>query len=551
MKEHFIRPVKIKHEKMTLNIIHPIRQRGIMRIFAAALLISLTASCGKGFLDIGPINQKTEEDFYKTPQDAMEALVAAYSVLNMDGYGNIALTSEIASDNCFGGGGNGDGGMRQWDRFDNYNDHNAAAWKKYYTGIYRANIFLQKVDNVDFGNDEDTKKRLIAEAHFLRAYYYFDLVRMFGNVPLITAPLEPGNYNIPQADPAEVYKLIAEDLKIAAADLSDRKYADIPPAEQGRATRWAAKALLGRVFLYYTGYYNKPDIEGVFTRQDAIAAIDDVIMNSGHGLVEKYFNLWRASAETGGFAGQNNTEAVFAIQYTHLGLKNWDQQNGNRMQVMIGIRSQVLLPYYKGWGAATVNPKLWDAFAAGDTRRSASIISIQDEGLAGSYVVGDQYQYTGYFMKKNTPLDENKPEDLGGDFQLDNYDNYVVIRFADVLLMGAELNLNTDLGKAQDYYNRVRDRAFGDQLHRITLTGDAAGLKHIMDERRFELSMEGHRYWDLLRQGMATTKAALDNVSANSVFNVTFRPETGGLLAIPQTQIGLSNGSLIQNNGWN
>lgn len=523
----------------------------MQKIFAAIIIMGLASSCGKGFLDISPVNQKTVEDFYKTPKDAMEALVAAYSVLNQDGYGNILLTSEIASDNCFGGGGNGDGGMRQWDRFENYNDHNSAAWKKYYVGIYRVNVFLQQIDKVNFGNDADTKKRLIAEAHFLRAYYYFDLVRMFGNVPLITEPLEPGNYNIPQAKPEDVYKLIAEDLVKAATDLSDTKYASIPPAEQGRATRWAAKALLGRVFLYYTGYYNKPDIGGIFTKQDAIAAIDDVINNSGHGLVEKYFNLWRASAEGPNFAGQNNQEAVFAIQYTYQGLKNFDQNNGNRIQVMIGIRSQVLLPYYKGWGAGTVNPKLWDAYQAGDTRKSATIISIQDEGLASSYAPGDQYQYTGYFIKKTTPLNDKKPEDLGGDFQIDNYDNYVVIRFADVLLMGAELNLNSDPGKAQGYYDRVRDRAFGDQLHRKTLTGDAAGLKLVMDERRFELALEGHRYWDLLRQGMTVAKAALDNVSANSIFNVTFRAETQGLLAIPQTQIGLSNGSLVQNKGWN
>lgn len=517
------------------------------KIFAAIIITGFISSCSKSFLESLPVDMITEEAFYKTPAEAYQSLVSAYSVLNWDGYGNIVLSSEIASDDCFGGGGASDNGWSQWDKSINMNDLNSNAWKKYYAGIYRANKFLQKVADVNFNGDEATKKRYIAEAHFLRAYFYFDLVRMFGHVPLLTAPLEPGNYNIPQTGPDSVYQLIASDLKLAATDLAATPFSSIPPAENGRASKWAAEALLGRVFLYYTGYYSKPDIAGVCTQADAIAAIEDVINNSGYGLVPKYQNLFRASAEsTAAYAGQNNQEGVFTIQYTYKGMGDQNQQNGNRMQVMIGIRSQLLGPYYKGWGAATVNETLYHAFAPGDSRQTASIISIAGEGFGNSYALGDQAQYTGFFCKKYTPLEDKNADELGADFQWDNFDNYMVIRFADVLLMGAELNLTSNAAKAQDYLNRVRDRAFGDQAHRITLNNKS----QIMTERRLELSLEGQRYWDLLRQGMAVAKQAIDNTGSTPAFNISFRAETNGLFAIPETQINLSNGTLKQNTGW-
>jgi hypothetical protein len=524
---------------------------GMLTLLAAFAL----AGCQKSFLERTPVNQKVEENFYKTPEDAFQALVAAYSVLDWSGYGNIVLSSELTSDDCFGGGGIADNGVVQWDRFEHYTDHNSDAWTKYYTGIYRTNIFLQKVDGVDFGADPGLKDRYIGEAEFLRAYFYFDLVRMFGHVPLITKPVEGDNYYIPQAPPDSVYALIANDLKDAVSRLkaSAVPYSEIPAGDYGRATKWAAEALLDRVFLYYTGYYSKADLAGVFSRQDAVQAVNDVIDHSGYDLVSNFASLWRAAATADGipFAGQNNKEGVFVIQYTGQGLGNWNQQNGNRFQVMVGIRNQSLGDYYKGWGFGPVNPALWNAYAGGDTRKAASIISINDEGFSGTYVKGDQAQYTGYFWKKYTPVGgDSRPDANGGDFQIDNYDNYVAIRFSDVLLMGAELNLGTDLGKAQDDYNRVRDRAFGDAAHRKTLTADAAGIQLIMQERRLELALEGQRYWDLLRQGLPAAKAAIDHTAGGPDFQVDFPVVTQGLFEIPQTQISLSNGTLKQNPGY-
>ncbi|UAY57070.1 RagB/SusD family nutrient uptake outer membrane protein [Arachidicoccus terrestris] len=525
------------------------------KIYMTAVLILalLQLSCSKSFLDDKKsINKKVESDFYKTPEDAFQALVAAYSMLDVSGNGNIMLSAELASDDCFGGGGTADDGVIQWDRFQSYNDHNADAWKKYYQGIYRANQFLKKVDGVDFSTEPDLKKQYTGEAKFLRAYFYFDLVRMFGHIPLLTEPIEGDNYQIPQASPDSVYALISRDLQeaITALTPSAVPYSQIASEDYGRATKWAAESLLGRVFLYYTGYYSKATLPGGYTKDNATAAIDDVIKNSGYGLVQHFKDLWRA-ASLNDFAGQNNKEAVFAIQYSGAGMGNWDLQNGNRFQVMIGIRNQVVGPYYKGWGFGPVNPGLWNDYKDGDTRKTATIISIDGEGLSGSYSVSDQAQYTGYFWKKYQPVGgPDRPDANGGDFQIDNYDNYVVIRFADVLLMGAELNLDKNLSKAQGYLNQVRDRAFEDASHRVTLTAGAAGLKTIMEERRLELALEGQRYWDLLRQGMTVAKAAIDNTIGGADFLVNFPTETKGLFEIPQTQIGLSNGTLVQNPGY-
>jgi len=527
----------------------------IILTFLAIAAITITA-CKENFLQRTPINKEVTSDFYKNPDDAFQALVSAYSVLDWNGYGNIVLSSEMTSDDAFGGGGTADNGVTQWDRFQHFTDHNSDAWSKFYAGIYRTNVFLDKIDGVDFGSDKDLKNQYIGEAKFLRAYFYFNLVKMFGHVPLITKPIEGNNYYIPQASPDSVYTRITKDLKDAVTKLTPSAvpYSSLSQDQYGRATKWAAESMLGRVYLYYTGYYNKSDLVGLVSKQDAIKAIDDVINNSGYGLVNNYADLFRASSVSDNnatFAGQNNKEGVFVIQYTDQGKGNWSQQNGNRWQVMIGIRNQSLSPYYKGWGFAPVNPDLWNTYQSGDTRKKASIISIKDEGLDNmGFKVGDQAQYTGYYAKKYTPLQQNNPTNNGGDFQIDNYDNYMAIRFSDVLLMGAELNLSTNLSKAQGYYNRVRDRAFQDQTHRKTLTNDAAGLKLIMRERRLEFALEGRRYWDLLRQGMNTTKKAIDNNPGGSEFKVEFPTETKGLFEIPQTQINLSDGTLEQNPGW-
>lgn len=518
------------------------------KIIISAIVITIFAACSKSFLDQSPVDQQTDASFYKTPTQALQALVSVYNQLEIGDYDNIHLVSELASDDCFGGGGTSDLTWKQWDRFQEASNMNLGIWQKYYTGIYRANVLLSKLDGVNWGTDSTLKTQYAAEARFLRAYFYFDLVRMFGNIPVTTSPLNPSEYNTPQVAPAEVYKLIAEDLQFAATNLPATAYSAIPSTDYGRVNKWAAEALIGRVFLYYTGYYNQTDLAGVITKADAITHLDNVINAGGYGLVDSFPRLWQSSLSR--FVGEDNKETVWSIKFTYKGLGNWNQHNGNRMQVDIGIRGQILGPYYQGWGAGTVSSKLYEAYSGADTRKASTIVSIADENLT-AYALKDQAQYTGYFWKKYTPMKEGNPVDKGGDLQIDNYYDNVVIRFADVLLMAAELNLDGgSLSKAQDYYNRVRDRAFLNTTNRKTLTPDAAGKNLIMEERRLELALEGHRYWDLLRQGMSVAKAAIDNNDGNGQFNVNFRTETLGLFKIPEQEINLSNSAYKQNPGW-
>jgi hypothetical protein len=519
------------------------------KIFVSIIAIALFTACSKEFLERSPVDEQTESSFYQTPAQALQALVSVYNQLNIGDYDNIHLISEIASDNCFGGGGTSDLIWKQWDRFQEASNMNLGIWQKYYTGIYRANIILSKLDGVKWssGADSTLKTQYAAEARFLRAYFYFDLVRIFGNIPLVTTPLTVSEYNTPQVAPAEIYKQIAEDLQYAAEKLPATGYAGISSANYGRATKWAAESLIGRVYLYYTGYYNQSDLAGVITKTQAISYLENVINASGYGLIDSFPRLWQASGNS--FAGEDNKETVWSIKFTYKGLGNWDQHNGNRMQVDIGIRSQVLDPYYKGWGAGTVNGKLWNAYDATDSRRNASIISIVDEDLT-AYSVGDQSQYTGYFWKKYMPLNDGNAESKGGNFQIDNYFDDVIIRYADVLLMAAELNLDVDVAKAQGYYDQIRDRAFLNTTSRKTLTAGTAGKQLIMTERQLEFALEGLRYWDLLRQGLSVAKTAIDNNSNDSQFDVNFRLETQGLFKIPEQEINLSNGAYKQNPGW-
>ena len=517
------------------------------KIFVSIIAIALFAACSKNFLERSPVDEITEVDFYQTPKQALQALVAVYNQLNIGDYDNIHLVSELASDNCFGGGGTSDLTWKQWDRFQEASNMNLGIWQKYYTGIYRANVVLSKLEGVNWGADSTLKSQYAAEARFLRAYFYFDLVRMFGHVPLTTKPLTVSEYNMPQAEPADVYKQIAEDLVYAATNLAATPYAGISSADYGRVTKWAAEALIGRVYLYYTGYYKQADLAGVVTKTQAITYLENIINAGGYGLVASFPNLWQSAGTS--FVGEDNKETIWSIKFTYKGLGNWDQHNGNRMQVDIAIRNQVLDPYYKGWGAGTVSEKLWNAYESSDTRRTSTAISIDGEGLT-AYALGDQSQYTGYFWKKYTPMNAGNADGMGGNFQIDNYYDDVVIRYADVLLMAAELNLDADLGKAQGYYDQIRDRAYGNTTHRKTLTGDAAGKNLIMEERRLEFALEGQRYWDLLRQGIDVAKAAIDNSGSDAQFNVTFRTETQGLFKIPEQEISLSNGVYKQNTGW-
>lgn len=528
-----------------------------LKIFWMATTLLMATSCGENFLGTEPLTTLTDGNFYRTKGDAYTALVGCYDGLQIVWSGGVSfpLASDVFSDDAFGGTGNADGfGYQMIDEFDkdrSPTDQNMfeANWSAYYKAIYRCNILLGKMDQIEWDGDDDLRMQYEAETRFIRAYLYFDMVRLWENIPLLT---EPSSENIPQADPDDVYAVIAADLKFAADNLPSVSYASQPEAERGRVTRWAAASLLARVYLFYTGYYGQSDLVGVVNQSQALAYLEDVITNSGHGLVSDFAHLWPA-ASVDDYAGEDNEETVFAIKYTFT--SDYDgNTDGNHWMVMYGMREQSSYPYGNGWGGATVNEKLWNAYDDDDTRKIASIISIDDEGIDFENI-DKQREYTGFYSKKYSPMsypDGRSVADSlsgGGGFMITQFQDYVAIRYADVLLMAAELGS----ANAQTYFDAVRQRAY-----KTAFTPLAVSQQNIMNERRLEFALEGIRYWDLLRQGVSVAASTIaestelpnGGTPTPKVISATKIEGTRGFQQIPRNQVTLSNGVLVQNQGW-
>lgn len=527
-------------------------------------------SCSESFLDVESKTESNTSNFYKTQNDAYRALIGCY-----DGWRQTSsspgisfyVASEVMGAECFGATGNTDGrGYQAIDRFDiaqSSSDLNLyeTDWTRYYEGIYRCNELIKYEEQIEW-KDETKQATYMGECHALRAIMYFDLVRMFGNVPLLTVATDE---NLPQADPADVYKVIFDDLQYAIDNIPSDAY---PKADaknnDGHITKYAAEALYARAYLYYTGYYGQ-SIEGV-TAEKALAYCEDIINSGEYHLISDYKNLWPAAsagiAEVGDavtllgtYAGDGNAETLLAMKFTNTQDYNGNNDS-NRWQVMLGLRNLPTAPYGRGWGALTVNPQFVNQYEPGDTRMKASVIDIVNEGIVNadgfdaSYK--DQREYTGYVIKKYSPLcfadgTSAVKIDGSGGFQEQNHQDWVIMRYADVLLMAAELGSSN----AQKYLDMVRARA---GLQPVPATRDA-----IIKERRMELAFEAINYWDLLRQGIdyAANKIATNGIDVMSggnpdkvVILAKNISEKKGLCQIPQNQIILSNGVLKQNPGW-
>jgi starch-binding outer membrane protein, SusD/RagB family len=541
-----------------------------IKLIAFAVIAVLMNSCGDSFLDTEPIVTKTEVNYYTTPADASEALVGCYDALQLiwsAGGTSLPVAADVMSDLCFAGTGAGDDdNYPRLDQYDktvepSYVNMFETNWSNYYRGIYRCNMLISKIGQVDWTGNESMRSLIEGEAHFLRAYFYFDLVRMFERVPLLTVP---SNENVPQSDPDPTYTLIAEDLKFAIEKASDAPYDNITSNDYGHANKWAAEALLARVYLYYTGYYGKSDLAGSITKETALGYLEDLISNGGYGLVENFADLWPASstyaaAKAGKpiaentYAGESNKEVVFSIKYTYTSDYNGNT-DGNGWMVMNGLRGAnwPKYGYGVGWGACTVLPSVYTGWNAADKRRSASILAVAEEGI--TFDNTDQKEYTGYFTKKYIPICDKDGNSvavsLGGvNFMIGQFQDYFSIRYADVLLMAAELGSDNALA----YVNEVRTRAGVDPVA-------AADKDVIYEERRLEFAFEGIRYWDLLRYDQTLAYAASKvSFSGTVTTGGTVVPkvidgnkliETRGLFQIPNNQITLSNGVLVQNPGW-
>ena len=540
------------------------------RIIYILSILAMTFNSCEDALEVEQLVSVTNSNYFSTPDEARTALVGCYDGLQRVWSWGTAfpVASVVAADLAFGGTGAGDS-----DNYPMMDEHDvtrapgqdpfAQTWRDYYTAIFRCNTLILNLENVDWGDETEVRNQIEAEAKFLRAYLYFDLVRMFERIPLLE---EPTKENIPQSEPNETYELITNDLLFAIDHASDTPYTGIASGDHGHAHKWAAEALLARVFLFYTGYYGQSDLMGLVSSSQVLAYLENIISDGGFSLVPAFHDLWPAastyaaamrgdSISNATYAGETNPEVIFAIKYTFT--SDWNGNvDGNHWAVMNGLRNQSWgeFGYGNGWGACTVVPEFYQSWDDTDDRKSASIMAIEEEGIAFDQI-NDVKEYTGYFTKKYIPTADAEGNSVAQDvyggvsFMISQFQDYFSIRYSDVLLMAAELGSPNAL----TYLNAVQERA-GATLA-TSVTKDI-----IFEERRLEFAFEGHRYWDLLRYDQ-TLQYAADQISySGSVMtggviipkvidgsNLQFNQ---GLFKIPSDQITLSNGVLIQNPGW-
>ncbi len=513
-----------------------------IKSIVALIMVFLVSACSEDFLDLKPLDQEVTTNFYRTEEQAFQALVAIYDVLTYQSTPGVSwmpfiTVADALSDDAFAGGSDANDGF-EWDQLNNFRAQTTspiahAIWIKNYIGVYRANLFLEIIDDIDAS--ESFKKRTIAEAKFMRAYFYLEQVRFFENIPLLTETIKgPSEYAQEQNTPQEVYNQIAKDLVEAIADLPE----SVPVGEEGRITRWAAQGLLARAYLFYNGVYGGDLMAGntQVNRAFVLEQLEDLIANSGHDLFEDYSHNFSLVGEFG-------VESVFEISYGDTP-PWWDWGyprggNGNLAAQMQGPRVSGSQNWDRGWSFAPVSHKLYE-FLQDDPRRPYTIV--MEEELDGTLNKG--YQHTGYFSRKYSSDAEHWGSD--GQFELNRTANHRVIRFSDVLLMAAEL----DSPNKQEYLDRVRAR--------VGLESVPATLENIFNERRLELSLEGIRYFDVLRRGLDYANQQFTHSGIRGpnyegdqvIFDVTFNPATRGFLPIPQTEIDLSAGLFRQNDGY-
>lgn len=520
----------------------------------------IATSCRKK-IDLDPITSIVESNFYQTQNDCFQGLTAAYGVLLWDApqsnanvyapgtpnasYQNapFQLISEVLGDRCFAGGASAtdvpsiiriDRGAIRTD------DPTAAAlWYKYYTGINRCNLLLERMPPVPFA-DTTLKIRYAAECKFLRAYYYFDLVRLYGNVPLILHTLAPSEYSQKQSTPEQVYTQIAKDLNDAMAVLP--RYKSIIPGELGRATSDAARALLMRAWLYYTGYYQKTEIPGVSNTQ-ILAVADELINNSGHDLLPNFSDVFQSLTPTATFVN-NHKESVFETQYSSLAFGGSfsyrELANGNLAAMLWSARVTSTAVYAAGWSFAPIDTALYNKFDNTDKRKAVTFFLPKASSVA--YTAG--YQDLGVYPNKWIALTANNSSKGN---PLLNYPNHFInIRFSDVLLMASELHLlhGGSAATAQQYFERVAKRA-----RPAGYTPPAVTLDVLYNERDLELALEGVRYWDLMRRGIDYAKTQI-NINRGEPFISSFNYGAKGLFPIPSSELINTNNSLQQNLGY-
>lgn len=410
----------------------PMRTRRAASGLLCLLAAAGTAGCDD-FLTTEPRGQLNEESFFETIEHAVQATNATYSLLRdwaVHVFSWVGVT-DIASDDATKGSVPADGDfLLQMDNltFDAGSIAFSAVWDGYYLGVFRANTAILNIPQVT--GDEDMKARLIGENKFLRAYYYFFLVRAFGGVPLVTEPLERDEFMQPRATAEEVYALIKQDLEDAIAVLPEKS--EYPAADLGRATKGAARAMLAQVHLY------EGDFEGAYARAM------EVISSGEYSPHPSYAQIFTPE-------GQNSSESVFEVQA--VAIEQGGGDNGGYSTVQ-GVRGTPNL----GWGFNTPSTELEAAYEPGDPRLQATIMYPWEQLPDGSnfaVYLNPSMPNNRYNQKSFSPVENPGGSNNSGV-------NIRRIRYSDVILIAAEAAYRTNrIGEATTLLNQVRERGRG------------------------------------------------------------------------------------------
>jgi len=485
------------------------------------ILFIILSSCSS-FLNENPKDRLVIDNFYSNSKDAQAGVDATYQQLNSIYLRLMYMLGDLPTDDMKNGLGMPNPNLQNLEylRIDPANPFIANLWINCYSGISRANTVIDKIPNATM--NATLKNRFIGEVKFLRALCYFDLVRCFGDVPLILK-LESINDAMGARSPkAEVYKQIIEDLTFAEANLPLRS--EYGSTDQGRATKGAAKILLGKVYL----------TQGDFQKaKDKLAEVVNNESTYGYGLHKNYADNWNTATEAG-------IEAVFYLEF-----------------------DKYPLPYNDEMGLA--GPKY--SLPGGDVGISGSNeADIPTRELYDQYIVNDlrraknfRFSFTnpktGAILVSSIPLSTKYWKD--GLLTANDCDvNTFVLRYADAILMYAEaLGETGDLTNALTQLNRIRTRAFGDTSGNLAPMPKDAFKKAVINERRLELNHEGNRWFDLVRTGTfvqrmkdhsAYESTVAEKLKTDIAVNVK---EAHNLYPIPQREIDL-NPQLKQNPGY-
>ncbi len=510
-------------------------KRAFQFTILAGLLMSLTA-CEDWLLEPSPGLTRLE-DFYSVGKTAIQNTNAAYVPLMWEfqsTYFPEWFIGDVVSDDALKGG-QSIGDMADVYDLENFktNSNNGFLldfYRAQWQGIARCNLPLQEIAKMtpDSVMTERVQQRLLGELHFLRALYYFRLVRVFGGVPKVTEPIvSAANWQQTRASVQDIYNLIISDLEAANSGLW--KKSEYSADDLGRATKGAAQAMLLKAHLY-----NK-------TYAEAKRWGDSIISSNEYTLVSNY-------ADNFTLAGENGPESVFEIQFMEDPTSDYGEgygfTRGTFTVILTRSRSSKL---GGGWGFNKPTKNLYNTYEAGDPRRDATIFNPSDSDIE----TPEQEIYLGsrYLNRKYAMMNDDKTY-----FTLSHPTrgpiNTKVIRYADVLLMYAEAATETNqLTAAKNALEQVRARARGTAailpaFPYGTYADNQSDLRRaIRHERRVELAMEGHRWFDITRWGIA--KETMDAYKAGETAEVqqhmaSFIKGTHELFPIPSKEIDLN-----------